>query len=480
MASTNWNWAWVDSQENTDKASESILASGGTVYTFRQARNGRIDSSDLNAAFESTASNIHAMWGNWLTHTRPLLDSLPAGGRDQRWSTINNKGLPAKIDALTYGIQGTTLFVFNDATSTKADGRYWHTDDDRPKTIAETLEDIHNRISTLSVSSTAGSSVSDQELEDIWAAVGHRYKDPLLTSLATSLDIRTGTLESYMNQLNEDIYGVSIYGGGLGTQLNYSVAYNIDKLLELHGSNWQDNPDINHDAIDIPIHGHLYSEITNGGFSSETYWPRVGTVASLEEELGRLRWEMRVTRGATSWQTDITSPWGPTITSLKTHIDFAGSGTQDADNPHGINYTDTGANTVFANVFTFTGMDSISDTTPTYISTDYVVNGEDLELSVGRLDAAISSFVGSGTVIRADYDYDRSLLSETEREATPITVVHNVGRKPIIEVFDVSPSEMTYFGEYASPAVDLNIVHIDNNSFEIWTGAAVIEVITMY
>ena len=245
MSSTSWNWSWVKTETETAKASNSIKASGGTVFSFRQPFNGQVSAADLNAGFASAGNNISSLWGNWTAYTRPLIDSLPAGGRDQRWSTASGKGLPNKIDALKNGLQGTTLFVFNDASVDKAEGRYWHADDGRPKTIAESFEDVHTRISTTLLTGGSSDSVTDADVAALWYAIGNNYESISLTSVPTSLDARTGILESYKTQTNEDIYGVTAgYGYGFGTPLLYSLAENLDEILKLHNvaSGWQEDP----------------------------------------------------------------------------------------------------------------------------------------------------------------------------------------------------------------------------------------------
>jgi hypothetical protein len=416
----------------------------------------------------------------WRSPIRPILDSLPAGSRDQRWRP--GVGLPDKIDCLGYGIQGTTLFVFNDASSTSASGRYWDATDERPKTIAEALEDLWAAVSDLDVS--AISSGDSADLEPLWTAIGHNYKDSGLASLSSSLDARVAQVETNMAQLSTDIYG-GLGGWDFGTPLTYSLAENIDNLLKIHevAGGWQENPeDVSHGAITPGAHVHPYTQVGPPPTVSLSQG-RSGTYSSLYNDVLRIRWEITRTRGSSAWNTDVQSSWqsGSEYTSLGTHIGFAGSGTPGTSNPHGINYVDTGASTIFTNLTRFTGMTDYTSgiETPTYTSTYYVSQGDNLEIAIGKIDTAVYAALGS-VVVRRDYVYDRSHLSETEREQTPITITHNLGRKPLIQVLDVSPEEESYWGEYVSPLTDINIVHIDQNSLEIWTGAAKIEIIALF
>lgn len=483
MSSYTWNWSWISSKENTKNASGSIPQSGGTLFSFRQATRGPANSADVNSAFTSVGTNIRRLWSNWITYTRPLFESLPAGDRDIRWSYQAGRGLPSKIDALTYGIQGATLFVFNDASATKADGRYWHSNDNRPKTIAEILEDLYGSIADIQSGSITSAS-SSVDLNPLWAAIGHHYQDSSLTSLSTSLDARTGVLETYISQLSNDLYGndEGYTSYGFGTPLDYSVAKNIDKLLQIHNitGGWQSDPSsVSHSGVPAAAHEHPYDEITTTLVASDTQG-RSGSTAYLENDIKRLRWEIQRTRGSSSWYSDATSPIsGSPVATLQVHVNYVGSGTATTTNPHGINYVNTGASTMFGHVQSFTGQSSITDASPTYSSTNYVVQGSSLETAIGELDSAIVTVLGSA-VIRRDYSYDRSSLSETEREQTPITINHNVGRKPIINVLDVSPQEVDYWGMYVDNTRDVEIVHLNDNSLEIWTGAAVIEVIAIF
>ncbi|MHA2065381.1 MAG: hypothetical protein ACXABY_13480, partial [Candidatus Thorarchaeota archaeon] len=145
-----FNWSWVANTTTTKRASGIVQQGGGTIFSFRQASGGIVNSDDLSAFSQSVGQNLQSIRSDWRSYIRPVLNSLPAGSIDQRWSTEVGKGLPDKIDCFTYGVQGSTLFVFNDADGTKADGRYWDTATYRPKTIAEAFEDVYTAISNVS------------------------------------------------------------------------------------------------------------------------------------------------------------------------------------------------------------------------------------------------------------------------------------------------------------------------------------------
>jgi hypothetical protein len=375
---------------STKRASGVVYEGGGTIFSFRQASGGVVNSSDLSAFSKSVGQNLQSVRSDWRSYIRPILNSLPAGDKDQRWSTTTGKGLPSKIDCFVYGVQGSTLFVFNDADSVKADGRYWDASAYRPKTVAEAFEDLYEAISDIS---TAVSDTSSVDLDPLWAAIGEDYRESSRVGAVGSLDIRTGTLETYISQMNTDIYEPTSYPYQIGTPLIYSIAKNIEELLQLHGVvGWQSDPSgISHGAISPGAHNHTYPEVKPMPATSQTQ-ARVGPYLSLENEILRIRWEIQNTRGSTSWDTDVTSPFiGTPVASLGLHVNYTGSGTASTSNPHGLDYTNTGAETVFTAIRAFTGMSSNSDSSPTYSSVIHVTQGVSLETAIGELDLAVAA-----------------------------------------------------------------------------------------
>ena len=417
--SYGWNWSWVNAPVDTARESGAVLQDGGTVFSFRQAATGQVSSKDLNAFATSVGQNFQAIRSNFRTYTRPILNSLPAGSKDKRWSSGPGKALPAKIDCFTYGVQGSTLFVFNDATSTKADGRYWDSTEYRPKTIAESFEDVYE---TLSEISTAISTDATIDLDPLWAAIGESYRSSSKVTSAGSLDTRVGTIETYFNRLNTDIYEPTTYPYSIGgTSLPYSVAKMVDELLQLHnGSGWGSDPTvINHTGVPAAAHVHPYSEI-QPALPTADIQARVGPYASLENDIKRLRYEIQVTRGSTSWYADVTDPVTSTAGNLLGHMSHVGTAVAHAENPHRVHYTRTGASDVFTAIRSYTGMADNTDVDPLYTSTNYVIQGTSLTAAISALDSIISS---SGvttylTVIAAEIatgsDNDICYVIETE------------------------------------------------------------------
>lgn len=235
MSTSNWYWSWVKSKELTAKSSGAVPQSGGTIYAYRAPERGQLSASQFKTSIDSISTNINQQWSLWNTHIRPILDSLPSGRRDERWRS--GKGLPEKIDALSYGIQGTTLFVFNDANATNAYGRYWDTTDERPKTLAEAMEDIWQAIADIEVGT--GTSSSSGDLAPLWSAIGNSYNGG--ADASGSLGYRVGVVEGQLTNLDHDLYstdaGLGFGGSGWPT---HGAAEFIHYLAVLHGvaSGW--------------------------------------------------------------------------------------------------------------------------------------------------------------------------------------------------------------------------------------------------
>jgi hypothetical protein len=478
----HFNWSWVDTLSSTLKASASVDQSSGTFYSFRTAARGSISSTELNASLDSMKSNLNHQWRLWQNNIRPVLDSLPAGARDTRWRV--GKGLPPKIDALTYGLQGTTLFVFNDANAIRASGRYWDTDTERPITIAEAFENLWYAIDNLEITSTSPTP-SSVDLDPLWNAIGYHYQDPSLTSSSESLDSRVGVTEDWLEQLKKDLYGnhEGYLPWTFGVPLSYSVAMNIDYLLKAHGipGGWQEDPSLlGHDTFATAEHTHPYTDIRPMP-SVTLSQGRVAPYSTLYNDILRIRWEITRTRGSSSWYTDATDPVTSAAGDLNTHMNYVGSGSSSVSNPHALNYSDIGADTLLENLARFVGMTDYTSIVemPTYSSTNYVTQAGDLEQAIGELDAAIKDAI-TGFVSRVEYGpYDRSGLSDTQREQTPITIVHGYGQEPVVNIIDLSPDQQAW-GMYSTPTSDVVIDFPDLNTIRIWTNAEIVKAICLF
>ena len=479
MTTQYWKWSWVTSQADTKKASESIDENTGVIYTSR----GRLSSSELTTSINSISTNMNHMWRLWNNNIRPILDSLPAGSRDTRWRP--GQGLPSKIDALNYGLQGTTLFVFNDADSIKASSRYWHTTDERPITIAEALENIWYAIENITVEENS-SSITAIELDPLWESIGQRYKDSSLTSIGTSLDYRVGAVASNVSQLTYDLYGANdgYTTFTFGVPLTHSVAENIDYLLKLHNvsGGWQNGDPalVSHVGVGGGSSTLAYTSVLPMPSSSLTQ-ARIAPYTSLYNDILRIRYEIQRTRGSGSWYTDATDPVTSTAADLQTHIDYHGTASVTSSNPHGVSYTQTGASTMLSNLARYTGMTAYTSGSemPTYSSTNYVTQSTSLETAIGALDTALDTAVG-GTVSRIDYGpYDRTAMSPTTRLNTAITLVHNQGKNPVVQIVDESPDTVPV-GQYSYYDTGAITVFPDVNTVLVYTDAAITSIVCLF
>ena len=398
MTTYGFDMSWIDTPSTTNKSSNKVRLRIGSVYAFRQSYRGQVSSAEINAFAGSVGENIKSNQSNWATYTQPILNSLTAGYSDTRW------GLPKEVDAFTYGLQGSTLLVFNDATSSKADGRYWDTATSRPKTVAESLEDLYETVAGMQTTVTASSSAFDDTA--LWTAIGVSYE----TSVKDSLDTRATSLEGHISQLNADIFDAPNdaidYTYGLGNPLFYSVAHNIDLLLKAHGvtSGWQASPaGVSHSALVIGAHNQASTTITTAFTVSDTTTRGI-SAPTLDYDIKLLRWEIARTRG-TLWNVDSISPTtGSPVASLNSHVNFTGSGTAVPGNPHAINYVDTGQEVINAIIRTYTGMSTNADNSPTYSTTNYVSDGDSLETAIGKLDTGLASAGGGANTLEEAYN----------------------------------------------------------------------------
>ena len=477
---TTWNWSWVNSAETTNRASNSVDKSGGTLYVCRFASRGHISTTELRASIDSISTNINHLWRLWRSNIRPILDSLPSGKRDERWRT--GRGLPEKIDALRYGIQGSTLFVFNDANSTKASGKYWHSTDERPITIAEAIEDLWDAINDLDITTTT--TPTSVDLSPLWYAIGNRYEDASMSSAAGSLDYRTTIMEDWWTQLRQDLYEPSTYPPyTLGVALNYSVAQNIDLLLKAHGitGGWQEDPTgLGHGSFAPSAHTHPYDEITTTLAIGDTQG-RVPPLSTLEDEVKRIRYELSAIRGGgASWYSDPVDPVTVLANgSLYQHMNYSGTGAQTSTNPHGITYTDIGIDVYLQYIANFIGMsDYTASEDPSYTSTNYISVGDNLTVAISILDDAIGNI--DGFVFKRIIDFTGRTGSDTELEQTPLVWEHNMGEYPVLNFIDLSAESEAAFGMYSSPTVEVQIDYPNINTVRIWTVATDIRIIGLF
>lgn len=507
MSEYSFNWRWSSATKTrANRLKAAPVSLSARTFSLR----GPNDATKFKAFHQEAQNDVVALSSLVNSNILPVVDSLPAGGADTRWR------LRKEIDCFSYGIQGTTLFVFNTASSSVADGRYWNTTEGRPYTIAEKLEQHEGRLSSLESSPAVEVLVGNTGLQAIWRAIGLNYQDGAKESWSYSLDSRVGQLECHDNQLAPDLYGDgrSVSGGYVNpsnaiekfegyndisgdpgwSDWSWSsncVGHNTYGALEyvhylalLHGVNLSAGERpwlVEHedaDAISLPLTqepAHIRSSTTYQATRTTPF------ADSLKYDLGRLRYELASVRG-TGWADGVQT--GPFITnwpavgnseqSLYLHVNYVGSGHASTTNPHGLTYVDTGASTLFVATRTFVGMDGIGDSTPDYSThvgvLKHITDGDSLELAIAKLDQVTPT-----TIARYEQYASRALdgdgnpYTDEQREVIPIVINHNLRHHPIINVIDVSPEEDTpYAGSWTR---DINIEYVDLNTFYVYTGA---------
>lgn len=475
MASRQYTWNW-NTVTGTKNESNRVRQSAASLTARAFPSRGSWDVSSLNSIHVETLNDVTKLFSQWNTIVQPILDSLTAGGTDSRWG-----GLRDQIDALEYGLDGTTLFVFQDASPNNFDGRYWHETDRRPYTIAEVLEDHEGRIAFLENIDAESLDYSIFDDTDLWDAIGWGKKPgSVVTSASDSLHGTQLIIQSNLDKLAKDVYGINTSDPSWpnylttwnGSVFKYGIYEYLAKLTEIHGvdmTSFEDPWNVAH--TDLGSHTHPQSEVHSSGYS--TLGRGYGLPGDLEEDLQRIRYELGWLRGS-NWQSgnqngpfEITS--GVYTQDFISHINMVGSGTPSATDPHGIDYTDTGADAIFGNVAQYTGQVDIFDIDPSYTSTYYISNGQDLTSAISALDSAINTVETAGFVSRLEFVRDRSAYTEEYRRTNPILITHNLNRKPIVQVLDLTDYSEDIYGQYQSVDEYSNIVHIDDNNIEVWS-----------
>lgn len=471
-----WNWNNITGTKNESKRVRQSAASL-TARTFPSR--GSWDVSSLNSIHVETLNDVTKLFSHWNTVVQPILNSLTAGGNDTRWG-----GLRDEIDALEYGLDGTTLFVFQDASPNNFDGRYWHESDRRPYTIAEVLEDHEGRLAFLENLDGQIIDYTPYDDTDLWDAIGWGKKPgSTVTSATDSLHGTQLIIQSNLDKIAKDVYGVNTSDPSWpnylttwnGPVFKYGIYEYLAKLTAIHGVDmtaWENPWDVNHDDIGSALSPPwTQNEVLSSGYS--TLERGLGLPADLEQDLQRIRYEISWLRG-TDWQSgDQDGPFdltpGDATQTFTSHINMIGNGTPSITNPHGLDYTDTGADAILGNVAQYVGQTDIFDIDPDYTSTYYVTDGQNLTSAISTLDSAINNLEVSGFIQRMEWIEDRTGTTEQYRRENPITISHSFGRKPIVQVLDLSDYTEDPYGQYQSLDEYSNTVHVDDNTIEVWS-----------
>ena len=69
------------------------------------------------------------------------------------------------------------------------------------------------------------------------------------------------------------------------------------------------------------------------------------------------------------------------------------------------------------------------------------------------------------------------MYSDSWREQNPISITHGFGRKPIVQVLDLSDYAEDSYGHYQSLDEYSNVVHTDDNNLEVWSECSTVLII---
>jgi hypothetical protein len=238
------------------------LSTSGTVPTIVPS-----GSTDVLRQIEDIIRGIQSDVGQVIIgyneDVYPIISSFSQGRSETRWS-LSDDIYPKKN-----GIDGSQVFLDNDASLSLEDGRYWRSDLSRPKTIKESVEDLYTSLSN-SIDSIRGdfASVSSYGVPArAVGMIGDNIFDASKSSDSSSLDSIANGNVLHVLQVARDLYGdaydswtsdgsILLTGGSLRTM--------VEGLLSIHNSTW--------DSSTIPLHSALpiYSTYTGTPYNEVT------------------------------------------------------------------------------------------------------------------------------------------------------------------------------------------------------------------
>lgn len=360
-------------------------------------RRGPFSTEGYNASMEELAVDLADFASRWNTEAYPILNGLPRGSEETRW--VSATDMP---DPVSDGLDGDHIFVDNDASLTQDDGLFWDSSKLRPKTIRESSRDIDDRITSIySELSDSLLSVSNGLSQDQWNRLGMWVKDGT-ASLTTSVSYKARTGWDRLSTLMGDIFEAGVTDLGTLEGTGYTLEEMVTNLLELHNGSWNtDTSGLDHSSItgitqDSVDASSSYAKRARG------YSPDANNT---EEDLNRMRYEIARTRiggkaneSTGQWNADVTDPVDSGVACLEDHVGYAGHGTQDSENPHGIHRQDVdGLDIEFAYTNAYTGKSGLGSEMPTYSSHVFIVDSTSLETAIGALDAGVYAAMLDGS-----------------------------------------------------------------------------------
>ena len=357
-------------------------------FKKRTASERGISRSNLiNDLINEVSHDLINLSREWNSIAYPIFGSLPQGASDTRWD------LDSTLNPVVNGLDGTQMFMDNNANSTLDDGRYYNSTNERPKTLKEIAEALQSNINEINEAVQLIEILGGEGLtEEQKAKIGLNIFNPFQASASDSIDGRSKRNEFNVIQLAKDIYGATFALDGNGEpNLSNSMRDMLDALLELHDGDFDNDITLQHQINNDDIIAGADIEQTKVDQSaSYVVLNRSASVDTLEDDLNRLRYEVGILRGNNNWEADFSGiPYAGAPISLKGHVEDVGTGIPSAINPHGLAPADIGLTTILSAVVTFTGMDNDTDSTPDYTSNNYININDPLETALGKLDTAL-------------------------------------------------------------------------------------------
>ena len=355
-------------------------------FTFSRRnvpRRGPFTSDQWNDSFTEIATDLAAIANEWNTKLSLIIAGLPGGVED------------SSVNAFRNGLDGDNVWVDGTVTSSSDDLTYYDATLDRPATIKEAFDAVYGSIASqvatvkVEVIAESGAMTTAQK-----AAIGSNIFDSTAVSSSSSLD---GKSEN--NRLNLIQIARDLYGGGYtldndsAANLTNSHAAAIAALLAIHNGTYDTDIAVDHTSLSITL---AQSDVGTSAPGDDTF---AGAPTDLEEDLNQIRAQIKTDKGTAGWKTAHTALYaGGATTTEALLVSTAGSAAKSATNPWGYQWDNVdGLETRLDAVRDFTGQDTHTDATPTYTSTTFVTNGDNLEEAIGDLDLHITTFSGDVT-----------------------------------------------------------------------------------
>lgn len=343
-------------------------------------KSGPTSANAWNDTFNELSNDLTNITYQWNKRLVPVLNGLPYGNKD------------SSINAFHNGLDGKNLWLNQNATSTDADTTFYNSTKGRPVTVYEAFQNVYTYIGTqINQVRTDLESASSELTTTQKNRIGSNIFDSSLISSASSLDGKSENNRLNIIQLAADLYGPSYALGNDGsTDLANSLFAMVNALLELHNGAWDNDIDVNHDSVSITV---TQADINTSSPGSDSF---VGVPSSLEEDLDQVRTQIKNTKGTGSWTSALSALYSGGADSLQDLLtSTSGSATKTASNPWGYSYTNIdGLVTRLDAIRDYTGQTTHTDNSPTYSSNQWILNGDNLETAIGKLDSAIVSTSG--------------------------------------------------------------------------------------